>query len=410
MRIKPFVTYRPDPSYAAEVASLPYDVGELEEARALALANPRSFLHVERPEVDLPPAADPAAGLDHQTAATNLKAFLDEGWLAPDREPSLYIYRIVLGDHAQTGVVGCCHIEDYEANLIKKHEKTKKPVEDARTEHVLTTGANTGPIFLTYRDEPAVTALTEAAMAEAPLYDFTAVDGIRHTVWKAADSAALARAFEAVPCLYVADGHHRTAAAARAGLHRRAGNPHHTGNEEYNWFLAVMFPATELNVIAYNRVVEDLNGLAPEAFLDKVRAAVAVAPTAAERPSGTGSCCMYLGGTWYDLSWPDADPADPVSSLDVSVLQDRVLGPILGIEDPRNNSRVQYIGGFDSVERLVAKVDRGTAAVGFSMHPTTVEQLMAIADAGRIMPPKSTWFEPKLRSGLFVHPIDGIPG
>ncbi|MCB1069017.1 MAG: DUF1015 domain-containing protein [Kiritimatiellae bacterium] len=409
MRIKPFVTYRPAPSCVSEVASLPYDVGELKDARALAVGNPKSFLHVERPEVDLPADAEWPVGIDHQTAATNLKAFLDEAWLIPDREPSLYLYRIQLGEHVQTGVVACCHIDDYESNRIKKHEKTKKPVEDARTQHVLTTGSNTGPIFLTYRDEVAVDLLMTAEQEGPPLYDFTAIDGIRHTVWKLQEPDAMQRAFGKIECTYVADGHHRTAAAARAGLQRRANNPGHTGEEEYNWFLTVLFPASHLKVIAYNRAVEDLHVLDEEAFLARLREVVTVRETEASRPQRVGAACMVLGKRWYELTWPDVDGADPVSSLDVSILQDRVLGPILGVDDPRNNSRVHYFGGFDSVERIATKVSSGEMAVGFSMFPTTVEQLMAIADADRIMPPKSTWFEPKLRSGLFVHPIDGIP-
>lgn len=406
MLIKSFQSIRPPAALAVEVASLPYDVGELEDARALADVNPRSFLHVERPEVDLPTGYDHASGIDHEVAAKNLQFFLREGWLVKESQPALYLYRITMGDHAQAGVVACCHIEDYENNIIRKHEKTKKPVEDQRTEHVQKTGAHTGPIFLLFRDEPRIVAMMDAVAAEAPLLDFTAMDAIRHTVWRITEDAPWVRAFADIPLCYVADGHHRTAAAARAGVERRAKNPAHRGDEEYNWFPAVLFPASHLQVIAYNRTLKDLNGLAAEEFLKKVRAIFDVKNHGSETPARPGEISMYLGGNWYSLTWtPDPD-ADPVSRLDVSVLQSRLLGPVLGIDDPRTNSRIEYTGGFDSVERIRKKVDDGRAAVAFSVYPTTVDQLMAIADADQIMPPKSTWFEPKLRSGLFVHALD----
>ncbi|MGA1193790.1 MAG: DUF1015 domain-containing protein [Kiritimatiellia bacterium] len=406
MRIKSFQSIRPPAELAREVASLPYDVGELEDARALASGNPRSFLHVERPEVDLPDGFDPASGIDHESASKNLQLFLREGWLKREETDCLYLYRIILGDHAQTGIVACCHIEDYEHNIIRKHEKTKKPVEDARTRHVQVTGAHTGPIFLLFRDDPGIASLMEQVASGAPLLDFTAVDNIRHIVWRIEDDRALVDAFAAVPLAYVADGHHRTAAAARAGIERRAANPAHRGDEEYNWFPAVLFPASHLKVIAYNRTVKDLNGLSHDEFLARAREVFDVHPDGPEAPPAPGSISMYLGGSWYRLAWTPDPEADPVSALDVSVLQSRLLAPVLGIDDPRTNSRIEYTGGFDSVERIKKKVDNGRAAVAFSVHATTVDQLMAIADADQIMPPKSTWFEPKLRSGLFVHALD----
>lgn len=406
MKIQAFQAVRPPPELARDVASLPYDVGELEDARVLAETNPRSFLHVERPEVDLPNDYDHASGIDHETAAKNLRLFLREGWLVKESEPALYVYRITLGEHRQTGVVACCHIEDYENNIIRKHEKTKKPVEDQRTRHVQVTGAHTGPIFLLFRDDASIAAMIDAAVRPAPLLDFTAIDGIRHEVWKIADADAWVTAFDGIPLAYVADGHHRTAAAARAGMERRAANPKHRGDEEYNWFPAVLFPASHLKVLAYNRTLKDLNGLTPEAFLNKTRNVFTVTEPAPEMPERPGEISMYLGGRWYGLTWASDPAADPVSALDVSVLQSRLLGPVLGIDDPRTNSRIEYAGGFDSIERIRKKVDAGRAAVAFSVYPTTVEQLMAIADADQIMPPKSTWFEPKLRSGLFVHALD----
>ncbi|HMO50521.1 MAG TPA: DUF1015 family protein [Kiritimatiellia bacterium] len=405
MKIQAFQAVRPPPELARDVASLPYDVGELEDARVLAETNPRSFLHVERPEVDLPNDYDHASGIDHETAAKNLRLFLREGWLVKESEPALYVYRITLGEHRQTGVVACCHIEDYENNIIRKHEKTKKPVEDQRTRHVQVTGAHTGPIFLLFRDDASIAAMIDAAVRPAPLLDFTAIDGIRHEVWKIADADAWVTAFDGIPLAYVADGHHRTAAAARAGMERRAANPKHRGDEEYNWFPAVLFPASHLKVLAYNRTLKDLNGLTPEAFLNKTRNVFTVTEPAPEMPERPGEISMYLGGRWYGLTWASDPAADPVSALDVSVLQSRLLGPVLGIDDPRTNSRIEYAGGFDSIERIRKKVDAGRAAVAFSVYPTTVEQLMAIADADQIMPPKSTWFEPKLRSGLFVHEL-----
>lgn len=406
MRIRPFAAVRPPPELAARVASLPYDVGDLETARAEARANPMSFLHVERPEVDLPDTFDAAAGLHHQTAARNLQHFLQQGILHQDDAPALYVYQQVLGAHHQTGVLVTCHVDDYFADVIKKHEKTKKPTEDDRTRHVLTVGAQTGPIFLLHRDQPAVDRLVEETQRGTPLYDFTAGDGIRHVVWRVADSQPLVEAFAAIPVAYVADGHHRAAAASRAGVERRQANPHHTGREEYNWFLAVLFPARQLQVLAYNRILRDLNGLTPAAFLDEVRRRFPVMENAPPRPVAPGSVSMYVQGRWYGLRTEAPAGADPVSALDVSILQDRLLAPVLGIADPRNNSRVEYLGGFRSVEDLQQRVDQGLAAVGFSVHPTTVEQLMDISDAGQIMPPKSTWFEPKLRSGLFVHRLD----
>ncbi len=406
MRIKSFNAWRPPAELARDVASLPYDVGDLEDAKALASDNPRSFLHIERPEVDLPEDVDPNSGLDHRSAADQFRLFREKGWLVKDQDDAFYVYAIRLNDHEQVGIIACCHVEDYEKDLIKKHEKTKKPVEDQRTEHVLTVGAQTGPIFLVYRDAPEVNGLVDDIMKGEPLYDFTASDGIRHRVWKVLAGDTISGAFASVPVCYVADGHHRTAAAARAGQKRRAANPDHTGNEEYNWFLSVLFPASHLKVLAYNRLVADLNGRSASAFLDAVRERAEVKETTAVRPASPGSVCMYLEGRWYELTWLEPTGDDPVASLDVSILQERVLAPLLGIDDPRNNSRIAYAGGFDSVERMVKKVDAGRAAVAFSVHPTTVDQLMAIADAGRIMPPKSTWFEPKLRSGLFVHTLE----
>lgn len=406
MRLQPIRILQPPPARAAAVASLPYDVGELEDARREAQANPSSFLHVERPEVDLPADFDASTGIHHQTARRNLERLLRGGDLQP-AAPTLYVYRITMGAHAQTGIVGGCHVDDYYADLIKKHEKTKKPTEDDRTQHVLQVGAQTGPIFLLYSDRAEIDRMVADVITRPPLIDFRAIDGIRHEVWSAPDSEALRNAFESVPVAYVADGHHRVAAAARAGREKKANNPNHRGDESYNWFMTVLFPASQLQVLAYNRVLRDLNGLSPDELLAAVRQRFRVSEVSTARPVSVACVHMYLGGRWYALSWEPDPKADPVSALDVSVLQDRLLGPVLGIADPRNNSRVDYIGGIRSAEEVKERVDAGRAVVGFSLFPTNVSQLMAIADAGQIMPPKSTWFEPKLRSGLFVHPLDG---
>lgn len=406
MRIRDFQAIRPPRELAARVASLPYDVGELESAREEAAANPASFLHVERPEVDLPVGFDAASGIHHRAAADSLRRFLEQGRLVRDPGRALYVYELTMGAHRQTGVLATCHIDDYYADVIKKHEKTKKPTEDDRTRHVLTVGAQTGPIFLLYRDRADVDRLVDAVRATEPLYDFVAPDGIAHRAWRVAEAGALVEAFARVPVAYVADGHHRAAAAARAGRERAAANPRHTGQEEYNWFLAVLFPASQLQVLAYNRCLKDLNGLTADALLEETRRRFTVREGAGPQPAAPGEISMYLAGRWYGLRGPAVADADPVASLDVSVLQRRLLDPVLGITDPRNNARVDYIGGVESAGDVQRRVDDGRAAVGFSLHPTTVGQLMAIADAGDIMPPKSTWFEPKLRSGLFVHALD----
>jgi uncharacterized protein (DUF1015 family) len=376
------------------------------EARDLAAGNPLSFLHVSRPEIDLPDGTDIYSDAVYAQAVAALSGLKARGALATDPEPRYYAYRQVMGDHAQTGIVTCCHIDDYGADVIKKHERTRQDKEDDRTRHVLELGANTGPVFLTYRDVAAIDDCVAAALAGEPLYDFTADDGIRHTVWKfgASDSDRLQSLFGAVPEAYVADGHHRAKAAWRAGAEKRAANPNHTGDEEYNWFLTVLFPASQLTILPYNRCVADLNGLSAAEFLDRVRKVFTVTDNVPASPAGSRNVSFYLGGKWYGLSWEPFD-ADPVSSLDVSVLQDRLLAPVLGIADPRTDKRISFIGGIRGTDELVRRVDSGRDAVAFSMAPVTVEQMMAIADAGQIMPPKSTWFEPKLRSGLLVHEI-----
>ena len=406
MKIKPFAALRPDPAIAARLASVPYDVVDTAEARALADGNPDSFLHVSRPEIDLPDGTDPHADAVYARGAAALRDLVDRGRLLREKNERYYIYRQIMGGHSQTGIVACCHIDDYAADIIRKHEKTRQDKEDDRTRHALTLNANSGPVFLTSRDPPALETLPAAATAAAPaLYDFTADDGVRHTVWRVeGDAAPWTAAFAKVPVAYVADGHHRAKAAFRAGAERRAANPGHTGNEEYNWFLAVLFPQSHLRILPYNRCVADLNGMTADTFLKRIGEVFNVTPTNEPSPDSPRRTHMYLDGAWFRLTW-DAFEGDPVSVLDVSVLQDRLLKPILGIDDPRTSTRISFIGGIRGTGELKRRVDSGANAVAFSMYPCTVQQMMDIADAGQIMPPKSTWFEPKLRSGLLVHEL-----
>ena len=409
LRIRPFEAIRPRADLAARVASVPYDVVDTGEARALALDNRHCFLHVVRPEIDLPPGTDIYDDSVYETARLNLARLIDDGVLLREPRPRLYVYRQIWQGRAQAGIVCCCHVDDYAADRIKKHEKTRKQKEDDRTRHVMTSNANTGPVFLTYRDRPSIDALVVSASAGSPLFDFTAPDGVQHTVWTVSDSSALVDAFAAeVPCAYVADGHHRSASAARAGAERRADNPEHTGDEEYNWFLTVLFPASQLAILPYNRVLRDLNGHTPDALVERLREVGRVTDADDPHPRRPGVFCLYLAGRWLEVELDPAsiDADDPIASLDVDLVQQRVLAPIFGIEDPRTSDRVDFVGGIRGTEELERRVDGGAFAAAISMHPTTIDQLLSVADAGLVMPPKSTWFEPKLRSGLFVHSLD----
>ena len=415
MRINPFPAWRPVESAAPQVASVPYDVVDRAEAAAGAHSQPLCFLHVTRSEIDLPETTAPYDDAVYAKALSNFSALKQNGTLIQDRKPALYIYRQVREGHAQRGIVATCHVDDYAADRIKKHEKTRPDKEDDRCRHILELRAHTGLVFLTYRDEPSVDALVQGTEAQAPLYDFTASDGVRHTVWRVSESLGLAKAFDRVPCVYIADGHHRAAAAVRVAEHMRAANPRHTGQEDYNWFPVVLFPASQLKILPYNRCVRDLNGLTETAFLETVRRQFTLAANAGPVPTGTAvptgttvptektHAAMFLGGRWFAMSWKPEPQADPVAALDVSVLQNNLLAPILGIADPRKDKRIEFIGGIRGTQELEQRVKTGRAAVAFSMAPTTVTQLMMIADAGQCMPPKSTWFEPKLSDGLLVH-------
>jgi uncharacterized protein (DUF1015 family) len=408
MRLKPFRALRPRPELAACVASVPYDVVDRAEAVELADGNPYSFLHIGRSDIDLPPGTDPHDSRIYDAARAALERFVAEGTLVRDHEPALFLYRQVMDGRAQTGVVGCVHVDDYEHDVIRKHERTRKDREDDRTRHVLTLNAHAEPVFLTYRAVPGLDRLVHAAAAHPPLYDFAAPDGVCHTVWRVPDAAPWVQAFDTVPLAYVADGHHRSASAWRAGRERRAANPRHTGAEEYNWFLAVLFPCDQLRILPYNRLVRDLNRLSPAEFRARLARVGRLEAVSDPVPPTAGSFGLFFDGRW-ELFTPDArgiDRGGPIGSLDVSLLQERVLAPILGIADPRTDPRIDFVGGIRGTDELERRVRSGEMALAISLFPTTVEQLLAVADAGEIMPPKSTWFEPKLRSGLFVHELD----
>lgn len=394
---------------------MPYDVVDRGEAAALAGGKPNSLLHVDRAEIDLPPDTDPYSPAVYEAARRAFLRLQKDGALVREPAPTLYLYQQRMGSHVQTGLAAVCHVDDYvheraqnpsARDIIKKHERTRQDKEDDRTRLIGTLRANTGPVFLTYRDRREIDTLVAQQKQAAPAYDFVAPDGIAHTVWRVSDAQVLSRLvteFAALPVAYVADGHHRTASAARVALELRAADPTATGNKDYDWFLAVLFPASQLQILPYNRAVHDLNGLSKDAFLAKVASAFTMKAGGSPKPARPGEIRMYLDGAWYDLAWQPTADLDPISQLDVSALQDRILAPLLGIDDPRTSKRIDFIGGIRGTDELVRLVDLGKAAVAFSMYPTTVAQLMAIADAGQIMPPKSTWFEPKLRSGLFIH-------
>ena len=408
MRLHPFDAIRPTPDLAAKVAAVPYDVVNRSEAAELAAGNPHSFLHVGRSDIDLPADIGPHDPRVYAKAREALDRLMADGVLIREGMQSLYLYRQIMSGRAQTGLVGCVHIDDYEREVIRKHEKTRPDKEDDRTRHVQTLGAHAEPVFLTYRGRTEIDVLAEPVLTSAPLYDFTAPDGVRHTVWQVPDSDSWVDAFRRVPHAYVADGHHRSASAWRAGQERRAANPQHRGTEEYNWFLAVLFPADQLTILPYNRVVRDLNGKSTEQVLRELRDVGRLSTADHPRPPRPGTFCVYLADAWYRVEFDEEsiDRRDPIGSLDVSLLQDRVLGPILGIGDPRTDQRIDFVGGIRGTAELERRVNSGEMAIAFSLYPTTLDQLMAVADAGAVMPPKSTWFEPKLRSGLFVHTLE----
>lgn len=409
--IRPFAGLRPAPDYTADVLAPPYDVLTSAEARARAAGRPFSFLHVSKPEIDLAPDVDPFDPRVYERGRESFQRLLASDVLRRDPASYYYFYRLAMGGHAQTGLVAAAACAAYGTGRIRKHEHTRPDKEDDRVRQIDALNAQTGPVFLVYRHAQAIDALAREVTAERPVADVTADDGVRHTLWlvSAPDrQAAVTAAFEAIEHLYIADGHHRAAAAARVAEQRRAANPGHTGSEAYNYFLSVIFPDDQVQILDYNRVVGDLNGLTPDAFIERVGGAFDVrAEPQAVRPAARGELGMYVARRWYRLRvHRDKVPADPVRRLDASLLQDRVLGPILGVEDPRRDKRIDFVGGVRGLDALVRRVDAGEAAVAFALYPTSIDDMMAVADAGEVMPPKSTWFEPKLADGLVSHALD----
>ena len=406
--VKPFRALRPVAAVAAEFASLPYDVMDTAEAREMVAQKPRSFLRVTRAEVDLPPETDPHAPEVYAQAGKKLAEYVADGLLQREETACYYVYRQKMGEFVQTGLAAVCNVAEYEAGIVRKHELTRPDKEQDRVDHILGTGAQTGPVFLVYRQDPVIAAEVAKVTAGAPVYDFTAEDGIHHTLWVMEDPtaiAAVAQAFAAKERLYIADGHHRAAAAARVSRL--------SAGKQAGSFLTVLFPDNEVHILDYNRVIYDWGGLTTEDFLKRIAAKFIVEPIRADvantgKPDRLHTFGMYLDGAWYRLTPKPGsfDHNDKLSRLDVNILQNNLLGPILGIVDPRTDKRIGFVGGIRGMAELRRMVDSGRAEVAFSLYPTSIGELMAVADAGDIMPPKSTWFEPKLRDGIVIHTLD----
>ncbi len=409
--IKPFSAVRPKPAYAARVAALPYDVMNSAEARQKVRGNPYSFLHVDKAEVDLPEETDLYADIVYETAAKNLKKLESDGICLRETEPKLYVYRLSTEWTSQTGIMGCASVDEYLNGTIKRHELTRAEKEKDRIRHVDACNANTGPIFLAYRHNPAIDAVLDRIILTRPVYDFVSEGHVRHEVWimdDPADIAAVTEGFKAVEYLYIADGHHRAASAVRVAEMRRKAHPGYRGDEEFNFFLAVYFRAEELQILDYNRLLKDTNGLSDGELLQKLAENFEIRPEAeAVHPKKRHEFGMLLRQQWYRLTLKDgiADESDPVASLDVSLLQTLVNAPVFGVDDPRTDSRIEFVGGIRGLRELERRC-REDMTVAFSMFPTSLEELMQVADAGKIMPPKSTWFEPKPLSGLFIHYLE----
>ena len=399
--VRPFRAVHPTPNAAPHVAAVPYDVVDVEEARALAAGNALSFLHVSRPEIDLPPGADPHADKVYDLAVKHYQLLKHEAPLVRDDDPSVYVYRLHVEGHTQTGIAACFGIDEYENDIIKKHERTRKDKEDDRTRHITVLRAQTGPVFLTYRPSEPVANVVRHATAGTPLFDFEAIDGVRHSIWMMdeADARQIVTAFSSVKSLYIADGHHRAASAVRA---RSA-----VESDEARFFLAVAFPSDEVRILAYNRIVKDLNGRTPSAFLGELARQGFDVKQGSPTPEEKGEVSMYVDGQWHrlDLESHGSLGDTAVASLDCTLLEEKILGPLLGIGDIRTDRRIDFVSGARGTKALEQLVDAGKAAIAFSMYPVSVEDLMAVSDAGSIMPPKSTWFEPKLRDGLLIHEI-----
>jgi len=410
--IRPFAGLRPAPGRAADVIAPPYDVVNAAEARQRADGRPWSFLHISRPEIDLPADTDPYAPAVYAKARENFERQIGAGVLVRDPAPYYYLYRLIMGTHTQIGLVAAAHVPDYDSNRIRKHEFTRPDKEDDRVRQIDALNAQTGPVFLTYRHSEVIDALSAEVVTGTPDVDISADDGVQHTLWVIRDSGrieTITRVFDAMPCLYIADGHHRSAAASRVAAARKAANPNHTGEEAYNYFLAVIFPDDQMQILDYNRVVRDLHGHSANRFVAEVAEAFNVEAEAEPvKPRRAREFGMYLKGSWYRLHIDEEFVAedDPVKRLDVSLLQDNLLEPILGIGDPRRDKRIDFVGGIRGLEELERRVNSGEMAVAFSLYPTSIHDMMRVADANLVMPPKSTWFEPKLADGLVSQVLD----
>lgn len=407
-QIFPFSALRPKPQLASRVAALPYDVVNREEAAVLAENNPYCFLRVSRSEIELPPDTDPHSDIVYTLAQRNLAGMVGTGVFLQDKNPCFYVYRQTMGSRSQYGLVCCVRAEDYFQNIIKKHELTRADKEEDRLRHTLSINANAGPVFLTYRDEGQYAVFSKAC-TQAPLYDFVAADGIGHTVWQVESvdlQNQIKEVFATVPCLYIADGHHRSAAGARAARQLAAANPNHSGEEEYNRFMAILFPSNQLRILDYNRLLKTWNGMNAGVLLEKLSAIFSLEKLSGQcPPTALHEVHLYLPGQWYKLRFNSQlyQGLNLLDALDVGLLQNKVLAPLFGISDPRTSKDIDFVGGIRGLGELERLVDSGKGTCAFAMYPTSLDELMAIADAGQIMPPKSTWFEPKLRSGLLVH-------
>lgn len=403
--IRPFRALRPVLEKAKQVACVPYDVVYESEVREFIAENPSSFLRVTRSEAEFPAGSNPAPDEVFARAKKNLEDFVAQELLFKDEEPAIYVYRLSIGDHSQTGVVACCSIDEYESGHIKKHEKTRPDKVQDRTDHMLTLNAQTGLIFLTFRNTPTIHTLIEDLVKERPIYTFHCKEGAAHTVWRDPDYQKWVAAFEHVPSLYIADGHHRAESSANVRRILSERNPDHRGDENYNFVVVGMYPAEDLRILAYNRVIKDLNGLTEREFLDRVSQNFVITETDDPEPHSHGHICLYLGGKWRKLRFAVEfiRAPDPIERLDVSILQNYILGPILNIEDPRTDPRIGFVGGARGTAELVRSVDEGEAVAAFSLFPTTMQDLLDVSDTGEIMPPKSTWFDPKLKDGLLVY-------
>lgn len=406
-KIKPFQAYRPKCGLEGKIAALPYDVYDRSEAEEEVKKEPMSFLKIDRAETNFPKTVGTYDSCVYEKAAELLNGMITDGYFVQDSAPCYYLYEQIMDGRSQTGIVACASAEDYRSGVIKKHENTRADKEEDRIRHVDVCSAQTGPIFLAYRYEETLGMLTEEVKQEKPVYDFISEDGIAHKVWIISNEEkieTITKCFAGMDSIYIADGHHRCASAVKVAWKRKEENPAHTGEEEYNYFLSVLFPDKELMIMDYNRVVKDLNGRNKEQFLEELKEGFAVKEIGKEacKPAKKGKIGMFLDGVWYELSWKGTVSSNPVEALDVSVLQKQVLQPILGIEDPKTDNRIEFVGGIRGLKELEKRAEN-YGGVSFAMYPTDISELFAVADAGLLMPPKSTWFEPKLRSGLFIH-------